>query len=171
MEVHLLWLLKTNNVPIARLIKTESAGHAGTVVFNFVDSTVSGLLDIITASGDRSIYKIISTIALAPSYKNRSPENPAQVNLGLVPCGMANALYSSLFLPKPDVDLVQDKLQGIHEFIKRAKRVPLTLAITDIISLPSGKGSAPFQEKTTISLLSFPLPCTPPFYMTLRHLE
>lgn len=150
-EAHLLPLLKTNDVSIARVVETEHAGHAGTVAFDFIDSTVSGPLDIIAASGDGTIHEIISTIALAPSYKNRSPETPAQVNLVLVPCGTANALYSSLFLPKPDDDPVQYKLQGIHAFIKRAKRVPLTLAITDIIAPPSGKGSAPFREKTTVS--------------------
>ncbi|KAF9653162.1 hypothetical protein BDM02DRAFT_3087768 [Thelephora ganbajun] len=150
-EDRVLPLLKTNDVPIAKIVETEYVGHAGVVAFEFVDSTISGPLDIIIASGDGTIHEIISTIALAPSYKNRSPSSPAQVNLVLVPCGTANALYSSLFLPKPDDDPVQYKLQGIHAFIKKTKRVLLTLAITDILTPPKGKGSAPVREKPTVS--------------------
>ena len=150
-EGHVLPLLKTSNVPISKIVETEHAGHAGTAAFEFVDSTVSGPLEIIVASGDGTIHEIISTIALAPSYKNRSPSIPTQVNLVLVPCGTANALYSSLFLPKPNDDPVQYKLQGIHAFIKRAKPVPLTLAITDILTQPAGKGLVPVREKATIS--------------------
>jgi hypothetical protein len=150
-EDHVLPLLKANDIPVARIVETEHAGHAGAVAFEFVDSTVSGPLDIIVASGDGTIHEIVSTIALAPSYKNRSPATPAQVNLVLVPCGTANALYSSLFLPKPNDDPVQYGLQGIHAFIKKAKRVPLTLAITDILAPPTGKGSALVREKTTVS--------------------
>jgi len=150
-EAHVLPLLKTSNVPIAKIVETDHAGHAGAAAFEFVDSTVSGPLEIIVASGDGTIHEIISTIALAPSYKNRSPDIPTQVNLVLVPCGTANALYSSLFLPKPNDDPVQYKLQGIHAFIKRAKPVPLTLAITDILTQPAGKGSVPVREQATIS--------------------
>jgi hypothetical protein len=148
-EGHVLPLLKTSDVPIAKIVGTEHAGHAGAVAFEFIDSTVPGPLDIIVASGDGTIHEIISTIALAPSYKNRSPETSAQVNLVLVPCGTANALYSSLFLPKPNDDPVQYKLRGIHAFIKKTKRVPLTIAITDILTQPAGKGTN--REKATVS--------------------
>ena len=148
---HVLPLLKTSDVPIAKIVETEHAGHAGSAAFEFVDSTVSGPLDIIVASGDGTIHEIISTIALAPSYKNRSPGAPAQVNLVLVPCGTANALYSSLFPPKPNDEPVQYKLQGVHAFIKKSKRVPLTLAITDILTQPAGKGSSPVREKAIVS--------------------
>jgi len=148
---HVLPLLKTSDVPIGDIVETEHAGHAGTIAFEFVDSTVSGPLDIVVACGDGTIHEIISTIALAPSYKNRPPDAPAQVNLVLVPCGTANALYSSLFVPKPNDDPVEYKLQGIHAFIKKAKPVPLTLAITDILTQPAGKGSVPVREKATVS--------------------
>jgi len=150
-EGHVLPLLEISDVPISKIVATGHAGHAGDVAFEFVDSTVAGPLDIIVAAGDGTVHEIISTIALAPSYKNRSAGSAAQVNLVLVPCGTANALYSSLFLPKPDDDPVQYRLQGIHAFIKKVKRVPLTLAITDIIAPPAGKGSAPVREKTTVS--------------------
>ena len=150
-EAHVLPLLKTNDVPISRIVETEHAGHAGTVAFEFVDSTVSGPFNIIVASGDGTVHEIISTIALAPSYKNRPSVTPVQVNLVLVPCGTANALYSSLFLPKPGDDPIEYKLQGIHSFFNKAKRVPLTLAITDILAPPSGKGTALVREKAAVS--------------------
>ena len=152
-ETHVLPLLKTNDIPISRTIETEHTGHAGSAAFEFVDSTVSGPFNIVVASGDGTIHEIISTIALAlPSaYKNRSSTPLVQVNLVLVPCGTANALYSSLFLPKPDDDPVQYKLRGIHAFINKAKRVPLTLAITDILAPPNGKGTALVREKATVS--------------------
>lgn len=150
-EAHVLPLLKTNDVSIFGIVETEHAGHAGTVAFEFVDSTASRPLDIIVASGDGTIHEIISAIALAPSYKHRSSVTPVQVNLVLVPCGTANALFSSLFLPKPDDDPVEYKLRGLHAFISKAKRVPLTLAITDILAPPKGKGTALVREKTTVS--------------------
>ena len=150
-EGHVLPLLKASDIPVAKIVGTEHAGHAGAIAFEFVDSTASGPLDIVIASGDGTIHEIISTIALAPSYKNRSPDAPARVNLVLVPCGTANALYSSLFLPKPNDDPVQHKLQGIHAFIKKAKRIPLTLAITDILTPPPSKGSASVRGKATVS--------------------
>lgn len=150
-EDHVLPLLKTSDIPIARVVGTENAGHAGTLAFEFVDSTAPGPIDIIVASGDGTIHDIISKIALASSYKNRPPDTPAQVNLVLVPCGTANALYSSLFLPKPEDDPVQYKLQGIHAFINKAKHVALTLAITDILAPPADKKLVPVREKTTVS--------------------
>lgn len=150
-ETHVLPLLEANDVPVSRVVETQHAGHAGTIAFEFVDSTASGPLDIVVASGDGTIHEIISTIALAPAYKIRSPDVPAQVNLVVVPCGTANALYSSLFLPKPDDDPIQYKLQGIQAFIKKAKQAPLNLAITDILAPPAGKALAPVREKSTVS--------------------
>lgn len=150
-EAHVLPLLETNDILTSRIVGTEHAGHAGTIALEFVDSTISGPLNIIAASGDGTIHEIISTIALAPAYKTRSSETPVQVNLVLVPCGTANALYSSLFSPKPNDDPVEYKLQGIHAFINKAKRVPLTLAITDILASPNGKGAAPAREKAIVS--------------------
>jgi hypothetical protein len=41
-EGHVLPLLKTSDVPIAKIVETEHAGHAGTIAFEFVDSTVLG---------------------------------------------------------------------------------------------------------------------------------
>ena len=90
------YLNELNSSPLAKVVGTEHTGRARTAAFEFVDSTASGPVDIIIASCDGTIHEIVSTIALAPSYKNDSPDIPAQVNLVLVPCETANGEYMHL---------------------------------------------------------------------------
>jgi Diacylglycerol kinase catalytic domain len=147
---HILPLLHQHNIPIARVVQTESEGHAGSVAHEYFDKT-EGPLDIILGSGDGTLREIISAISLAPPTSSRSAYNPTKVNIAIVPCGTANALYHSLF-PHQDEEPVSYKLKGVRAFINKSlsKPIPLTLAITSILS-PPHNGNARASPKNAIA--------------------
>ena len=106
-----------DNVKIdGELVETTSAEHAGQVVAARLAS--ESPLTVVLGSGDGTLHDIIN--ALHPQ--------PAAVNFVLVPCGTANALYSSLF---PGQD---DKLLSLDAFVSAKPPIPLSLATTTIAS-------------------------------------
>lgn len=133
-------LLHKHNIPIARVVETENEGHAGSVALAHFDSLKPGpfTLDIILGSGDGTLHEVVSAISLNSTASSSSPQIPVKINLVLVPCGTANALYSSFFPIIVGEDPVEYKLKGIHAFLNRSssKQVPLSLAISTILSPP-----------------------------------
>ncbi|KJA27277.1 hypothetical protein HYPSUDRAFT_35117 [Hypholoma sublateritium FD-334 SS-4] len=95
-------------------IETTSAEHAGQAVVARLAS--ESPLTVVLGSGDGTLHDIIN--ALHPQ--------PAAVSFVLVPCGTANALYSSLF---PGQD---DKLLSLRAFVSAKPPLPLSLATTTI---------------------------------------
>lgn len=138
---HVLPLLKAHNIPISQVLETKHEGHAGSVAFEYFDKS-DGPLDIIVGGGDGTLHEIISAIALSSS--SHSVQKSTKINFVLVPCGTANALYSSLFPPTKDQDPAQYALRGVETFINKSssKAIPLTLAITSIRSPPHVRSPA-----------------------------
>lgn len=138
-DEHVLPLLKEHNIPVAQVLATEREGHAGSVAFEYFDKS-DGSLDIIVGGGDGTLHEIISAIALSTN-SSQSIQKSTTINFVLVPCGTANALYSSLFPPTKDQDPIAYGLRGINAFINKStsKAVPLTLAITSILSPPHAR--------------------------------
>jgi len=148
---HVLPLLHQHNIPIAQVLQTERDGHAGSVAHEYFDKT-DGPLGIVLCSGDGTLREVISAISLAPPTSSKSSHNPTKVNIALVPCGTANALYYSLF-PQQDEDPLSYKLKGINAFINKpsSKPVPLTLAITAILTPPHNNSTDRESPKNAIA--------------------
>lgn len=129
-------LLQRHNKQVDKMAATQSAEHAGQALFDFLES-VQGPISIILGSGDGTLHDIINFLSAVSASEERTlPE----LNFALVPCGTANALYSSLF-PPPN-DFAQDinyKLLSVKAFLDGSPTVPLSLAITRISSSPTSK--------------------------------
>jgi Diacylglycerol kinase catalytic domain len=78
-----------------------------------VGSEVDGHSTVILGSGDGTIHDIINSVHHPLAFV-------------LVPCGTANALYSSLFFP------ASDRLQSLHAFLTNGPTRPLSIASTSI---------------------------------------
>lgn len=139
----ILPLLEKHKKPIDKVIVTEDVGHGGSSVLDFLENN-EGPTTVVLGSGDGTLHEIINIICAAEPKGLRASTSPAQLNFVLVPCGTANALYSSLFPPagldQPDPDY---KLKSVQAFVDGSKTIPLTLAISSLSAQPSGKASRP----------------------------
>ena len=130
---HVLPLLHQHDISIAPVLETRKEGEAGSVASEHFERT-QGPLDIILGSGDGTLHEVISAISL-PNLKTPS-RIPARINFVLVPCGTANALFSSLFPVATGEDPTEYKLKGIYAYLRRSSSIPLTLAISSILPPP-----------------------------------
>ncbi|KAL4064330.1 ATP-NAD kinase-like domain-containing protein [Scleroderma citrinum] len=128
-EAHVLPRLECSGINPSAVVATEGVGHAETIVIDFLKQH-EGEVAIVLGSGDGTLHEIIN--ALAFSYPASSSMRRA-IPFVLVPCGTANALFSSLFLPSKQ-DPVMNRLSSLDAFIARSKPKPLALAYTSLLS-------------------------------------
>jgi len=98
---------------------------------------------VILGSGDGTLHEIINTLCAAELKGMRASAKPPHLRFALVPCGTANAMYSSLFPPVPDQDRTSYRLQSLQAFVNESNTIPLTLAISSLSSPPSQKPNRP----------------------------
>ncbi|PSR75122.1 hypothetical protein PHLCEN_2v9307 [Hermanssonia centrifuga] len=110
-----------------KIQETTHEGHAGDVVVEFLKSA-AGPVSIVLGSGDGTLHEIICALHAAPS-----PESRRKITFALIPCGTANALYSSFFPSSASNQAPPTKLESLHSLLglnsPSAPR-PITLAIT-----------------------------------------
>lgn len=125
-------LLREHGKNVDKVFETEGPGHAGNVLLDSLGS-LQGALTVVLGSGDGTLHEIINALS---SAELRTPFR--RLHIALVPCGTANALYSSLFPPPVD-NPVDDayRLQSIHSYLNGSRTVPLTLATTTLSPSPS----------------------------------
>ncbi|KAI0747775.1 ATP-NAD kinase-like domain-containing protein [Daedaleopsis nitida] len=148
-DEHLLPLLAKNNVSPDKIVATESVGHVGQIVADLLSSLTddSQPVSVILGSGDGTLHELINTLNGIPSSKPFP-----RINIALVPCGTANALYSSLFPPAQDDDPLQHKLKSVNAFLSHAHRtVPLNLAV-NVLSAPPVTSPGHPQAPTQVSI-------------------
>ncbi|KAI0735660.1 ATP-NAD kinase-like domain-containing protein [Earliella scabrosa] len=132
---HILPLLAAHSITPDRIVPTESPGHAGTIVTDFLssipDASQALPVTIILGSGDGTLHKLINTLNSVPT------DQPLpRIHLALVPCGTANALYSSIFPPSTNDDPAEYKLKSVKAFVStKHASLPLNLAVT-VLSAP-----------------------------------
>ncbi|KAI0670709.1 ATP-NAD kinase-like domain-containing protein [Trametes maxima] len=149
---HVLPLLKQHNVHVDKVVPTESSGHAGEIVVDFLTSITadqSHPLSIVLGSGDGTLHELINTLNGLPSTKPLP-----RVNIALVPAGTANALYSSFFPLSPDDDPVQleHKLKSVNAFVSGNHReVPLNLAVNVLSPHPVPREGKKSPQQVSIS--------------------
>ncbi|KAF8623944.1 hypothetical protein AX15_006109 [Amanita polypyramis BW_CC] len=132
---HVLPLLAAHSLRIDNVFATEYPGHAGKIVRDFI-TTKHGKdkIQIILCSGDGLIHEIVNDL---PS----SASNPASgvantIEFILLPCGTANALYSSFFPPHSQQPKKYPyELQSLYKYLRSSDTRPLTVAVN--IMIPS----------------------------------
>lgn len=133
---HVLPLLAQHRRTVDKLVETETEGHAGRIVLDFIRSvqvTRPSDITIILGSGDGTLHEIINILSAIDG-----PGIP-QLRFALVPCGTANALYSSLYPPVREELDSEYKLQSVKAYLNGGRSIPLTLAITTLSSPPAAK--------------------------------
>ncbi|EJF62516.1 ATP-NAD kinase-like domain-containing protein [Dichomitus squalens] len=142
---HVLPLLSQHNITPDKVVATESAGHAGTIVFDFLAATAAGSdpVSVILGSGDGTLHELINALNNQPSSKPLP-----RIHLALVPSGTANALYSSLFPPSQHDDPIQYKLKSVQAFVSgKHSSVALNLAVTVLSAPPVATPGLPAAPK------------------------
>lgn len=128
---------------VDKLVVTEKALHAGSAVLEFLE-TMQGDTTVILGSGDGTLHEIINTICSAELKGVRASAPRRPLRFALVPCGTANAMYSSLFPPSStELDSVSYRLKSLQSFVSDSRMVPLTLAISSLSSPPWSKPNRP----------------------------
>ncbi|KAJ7285564.1 ATP-NAD kinase-like domain-containing protein [Mycena rebaudengoi] len=122
-DEHVLPLLQTNGKTVDKLVATEHPGHAGQV-----------LVDFLEANEDGTLNECITTLSSAQLKRQ-----PTRITFILVPCGTANALYSSLFPPSDKTVDTAYRLQSLQSFISGSTTTPINLAITTLSSPPAAR--------------------------------
>lgn len=145
-EEIVLPLLKKHGKIVDITVVTEGPGHGGTAVLDFLQST-GGDTVVVLGSGDGTLHEIINALCNA-ELKGSTKHSP--LRFVLIPCGTANAMYSSFFPPIPGQDDTSYRLKSLQAFIDNLHTTPLTLAISSLSSLPS---SEPSQHQEAISVV------------------
>lgn len=118
--------LRAHGIEPAAVVSTERAGHAGAIVVDFFKEH-PGEVAIVLGSGDGTLHEIINHLA---PFEPSTPWARRAVHFILVPCGTANALFSSLFNPPQGDPPIDYKLSALDAFIANSKPRTLTLAHT-----------------------------------------
>ena len=131
---HVLPLLIDHSIAVHRTFATEYCGHAGEIVRDLLVDQEEDKLQVILLSGDGTLHEIVNCLSSRPV-----PQTNRTLSLILVPCGTANALYSSLYPP----DSYQPKngpyeLQSLFAYVSSAPHMnPLRIAVNTMFSPPS----------------------------------
>lgn len=129
-ENHVLPYLNGNGIRPVAVVATEYPGHAGTVVTDFLQKH-HGEVTVVLGSGDGTLHEIVNALL------GRALDAARVITFALVPCGTANALFSSLFMSMSETPVVAYKLFSLDAFIARSRPKPLTLARTTLYEGPT----------------------------------
>jgi diacylglycerol kinase family enzyme len=135
---HTLPLLTSHSIPINGVFATEHTSHAGQIVSDIIKKSGERRIQVVLCSGDGTLHDIINGISVEVDA----------VEFILVPCGTANALYSSLFPPnssQPNDSAYM--LQSIHSYLRMSHTRPLYVAVNTISSSAS---ASPIEVLSTV---------------------
>lgn len=113
-----------------KVVATTHAGHAGEILVQYLAERPEGPLTVVLCSGDGTLHEALDALQHAPPAAGSGRE----LLFALVPCGTANALYSSLFPPTPaqSEDIKNSILQSLRAVFVASTPRPLTLARTTV---------------------------------------
>ncbi|KAJ4488271.1 hypothetical protein J3R30DRAFT_3791375 [Lentinula aciculospora] len=149
-EEEVLPLCEQSSIFLSNVLSTERADHAGELALQILKQIPANeFLTIILGSGDGTLHEIINVLSNAGLGESTRAGNVLPVHFVLVPCGSANALYSSLFPPdsssnRSDGSSTEYRLQSLRSFFKGpdSHLSPLTLAITTLFPPPTATPKA-----------------------------
>lgn len=141
---HVLPILAQHHIVPDNVIRTERPGHIGSIVFDFLRTTPNSVpFAVILGSGDGTLHELINFL------NSQSTTAPLpRIHIALLPCGTANALYSSFFPPSPNDDPVQHKFKSLRAFLSgNDASHPLNLAVSVLSGPPVSPPSLPSVPK------------------------
>ncbi|KAJ8082810.1 hypothetical protein PM082_008666 [Marasmius tenuissimus] len=106
LEEEVIPLLQESNKPVPKLVATERADHAGELVRDALEGS-DDEITVILGCGDGTLHEIINFLSLKTQLKGPKARTDKKLHFVLVPCGTANALYSSIF-PPPTPESLND---------------------------------------------------------------
>ena len=127
-NAHVIPRLHAESPIPTEIVRTCAPGDAGIKVLDFL-TRHRGDLTIVLGSGDGTLQEIVNHLALAT-------DQAFSIRFVLVPCGTANALYTSLFRPTPLQDAVAYKLRSLEAFLGPSTLRPITLSLTSLHGPP-----------------------------------
>jgi hypothetical protein len=136
-DTQVLPLLEKHGKIADKLTFTQYQGHAGSIVLDFMRSMKSErAVTVILGSGDGTLQEIIDAISNVERVDSNAHAGLPELRFVLVPCGTANALYSSFFRASSQSELndVAYKLRSLRAFIDddNARTIPLRVAVTTL---------------------------------------
>lgn len=137
---HTLPLLASHSIPIDGVFATEHTSHAGQIVSDIIRKSGEHRIQVVLCSGDGTLHDIINGISVDGEVN--------AVEFILIPCGTANALYSSLFPPnssQPNDSAYM--LQSLHSHLRKSHARPLYVAVNTISSSAS---ASPIEVLSTV---------------------
>ena len=148
-EEEVIPLLQQSDKQVTKLVATERSEHAGELISEALEAS-DDEITVILGSGDGTLHEIINFLSIKSELKGPKARTDKKLHFVLVPCGTANALYSSIFSPPTPESLndVAYRLQSVRSFISGQRIIPLTLAISTL-SGPPGKKVAPRGEQNS----------------------
>lgn len=113
------------------IVATTHPHHAGEVILGMLkDRDSSETITVVIGSGDGTLHEIVAAI-----HQSLAREAHANIHFVLIPCGTANALYSSLFPLGAGEMNVEYRLRSLDLYLStQPKTRPLTTAVTNIHS-------------------------------------
>ncbi|KAF9002015.1 ATP-NAD kinase-like domain-containing protein [Cyathus striatus] len=128
---HVLPLLEIRGKTVDEIVETNSKDHAGVALHDYLQkSTPAPGLTIILGSGDGTLHDFL--------------DHPLpRIHFVLIPCGTANALYSSLYPPSDTSEGTEYKLQSLYAYLNNEHGIPLSIAITTISPPPNDQTTRP----------------------------
>lgn len=151
-EDEVIPLIRNHGREIQGIFETTHVGHAGEIVLNELRSSDTALT-VILGSGDGTLHEIVN--ALHDHIPSTEGHDPKDISFVLVPCGTANALYSSLFPPTPqdNSDSKTYQLRSVQSFLQpNPNHTPLTVALTS--TYPENKVDKPTQTSISVVVAS-----------------
>lgn len=140
-QKQVLPFLTKRNQQVTQVIETTHEGHAGQVVSGLVsgsgvdtavEGTGSDTVDIVLGSGDGTLHEIVN--GYFGVVQSLAKDRRKKIRIILVPCGTANALYSSLYPPSEKEGEKEDKLKSLKEYVEgTARDVLLSFGVTRLV--------------------------------------
>ena len=135
----ILPLLASHKVTPDKVVATEHAGHAGTLLLSYIDNLSPSAraegITLVLVSGDGTLHEVVN--ALHGARDEQQGPFPS-LRIVLIPGGTANALHSTFFPPQTSSASSTAEptlLASLLSFLSAAPRlIPLTLAHTTISS-------------------------------------
>src|ERR1700759_5535742 len=112
---HVFPLLIDHSIQVHRTFATEYCGHVGEIVRDLLVDQNEDELQIILLSGDGTLHEIANCL-----LSRLVPHTNRTLGLILVPCGTANALYSSLYPPDSYQSKGRYELQSLYTYLSSA---------------------------------------------------
>ena len=128
-NAHVIPRLHAANRLPTEIIRTRAPGDAGIESLSFLNRH-KGDITVVLGSGDGTLHEIVNHLAFATDAHDQSLR---AIHFVLVPCGTANALYSSSFRPIPPQETVAYKLRSLEAFLGGSTSTPLTLSLASLV--------------------------------------